>query len=89
MENPVITVSELKQFLGATPSEISSLQLLFGACDQFDRANAALALMRLRQSKQRGDVAAGARPRQGGAFGLLRRLRGVQRRVPLWSRRNG
>jgi hypothetical protein len=81
MEEPVITVNELVQFLGATPKEIASLRLLFGACDQFDRANAATALMRLRQHQQPA-------PRQGGAMALLRRLRGSNRRVPVEVRRD-
>jgi hypothetical protein len=83
MEEPVITVNELVQFLGATPKEIASLRLLFGACDQFDRANAATALMRLRQHQQPAPA-----PRQGGAMALLRRLRGSNRRVPVEVRRD-
>lgn len=85
---PVITVDELVRFLGATPKEIASLRLLFGACDQFDRASAAIALQRLRRNRQPAPAAAPA-PRQGGAMALLRRLRGANRRVPQEVRRDG
>jgi len=85
---PVITVDELVRFLEATPKEIASLRLLFGACDQFDRASAAIALQRLRRNRQ---PAAGpaATPARSGPLELLRKLRGANRRVPVEARRDG
>jgi hypothetical protein len=46
---PTISTAELIRHLGASAREIASLRLLFGQEDDFDRANAALALQRLRQ----------------------------------------
>jgi hypothetical protein len=84
MEEPIITVDELVRFLGATPKEIASLRLLFGCCDQFDRANAAMALMRLRRNRKPAPA-----PARSGPLELLRRLRGSNRRVPGEARRDG
>jgi hypothetical protein len=78
---PTISTAELIRHLGASAREIASLRLLFGQEDDFDRANAALALQRLRQHQQ-------PEPRQGGATALLRRLRGSNRRVPVEVRRD-
>jgi hypothetical protein len=80
---PTISTAELIRHLGASAREIASLRLLFGQEDDFDRANAALALQRLRQHQQPAPE-----PRQGGATALLRRLRGSNRRVPVEVRRD-
>jgi hypothetical protein len=82
---PTISTAELIRHLGASAREIASLRLLFGQDDDFDRANAALALQRLRQHQQ---PASAPEPRQGGATALLRRLRGSNRRVPVEVRRD-
>ena len=49
---PTISTAELIRHLGASAKEIASLRLLFGQDDDFDRANAALALQRLQQHTQ-------------------------------------
>jgi hypothetical protein len=84
---PTISTAELIRHLGASAKEIQSLRLLFGVDDDFDRANAALALMRLRQNRKPSSPAP-APARQGGVMALMRRLRGAHQRVPLEARRD-
>jgi hypothetical protein len=88
---PTISTAELIRHLGASAREIASLRLLFGQDDDFDRANAALALQRLRQhAKPEGEDVPMAPPKRGSnqqAY-LLRRLRGSNRRVPVEVRRD-
>jgi hypothetical protein len=74
---PTISTAELIRHLGASAKEIASLRLLFGQDDDFDRANAALALQRLRRNRKPAPASA-----RSGPLELLRKLRGANRRVP-------